>query len=307
MGICRQPPLTFDQLHLTSRRLRGTHSRHPTAVRLRSPRRRKRGTSADGASGEVLVRGTPPPVNADICGPDLRDILSICSADDVEENEYHKASGELTLSSSGLVTPDDTRHTEHTPAIDVTISGGFDPEICVRETRMQVVANGWWNKWAMNKESRNVDKLPMLRRLETTVTPDGRQAGRRPHPGCAPPKAKKNLKSNERHEGPRRLSRVGQIAQNDELPARDRLAQFSRGERPTPMVCPHGELCMCCYWGQDRADDLQGSAIVPVPSSFAHVVAVGKWTSIAMSILTVFACADGCFSDISMNSDFCVM
>lgn len=115
----------------------------PTAARRSSPGSRKRRRSADGGPlvGEVSVRGTPSPINAEISGPDLRDMLSICSGDDIEEIERQ-----------GPLTPDDMGHIEHAPAIDVTISDELDPEACGRESRMHVVANGWWNKWAMNKE-----------------------------------------------------------------------------------------------------------------------------------------------------------
>ncbi|KAF9233188.1 hypothetical protein BU15DRAFT_15356, partial [Melanogaster broomeanus] len=108
----------------------------PIAARLGSPLRRQRGTSVDEALGEVFTRGTPPVVTAEISGPDLRDILSICSADDVEEIDSHETSDGSTPSNSGPVTPDDTDHIETTPAMDLTISDDSDP--CVRATRMQV-------------------------------------------------------------------------------------------------------------------------------------------------------------------------
>ncbi|KIK93415.1 hypothetical protein PAXRUDRAFT_829024 [Paxillus rubicundulus Ve08.2h10] len=220
----------------------------PTATRRDPPGNRKRRRSTDGASliGEVFVRGTPSPINAEISGPDLKDMLSICSGDDIDEVKRHDSSEELTPTGSGPLTPDDMGHIEHAPAIDMTISDELNPETCGRETRMHVVANGWWNKWAISKDPRSTHKLPMLRRLETTVTPDGRQSGRRSQPGSAPPKGKvphatpstrktlaffeQHLKSDERHAGPGRLSNVDQIRlQDSEFSARDRLAHFRSG------------------------------------------------------------------------------
>ncbi|KAH0826705.1 hypothetical protein J3R83DRAFT_5098 [Lanmaoa asiatica] len=167
----------------------------PLAIKRRSPWFHERSVSPrePEESAGILVRGTPPPVETDPNGPDLRDILSICSTDEVEEHEGHETSEATTRC-----------RVPEAVSIDATISQDLGPAIYTRETRMHTVANGWWNKWAMKQEphpahvsnlavcSSDTDfwqKLPMLRRLETTVTPDGRQPGQRSRPWSAPPNA----------------------------------------------------------------------------------------------------------------------
>ena len=95
-----------------------------------------------GGSGNILVRGTPPPFETDIGGPDLRDILSVCSTDEVEELEDHETSGAVTPSHSG----------PESVSVGATISDGLGPDTRACEMRMHAVANGWWNKWAMKQE-----------------------------------------------------------------------------------------------------------------------------------------------------------
>lgn len=163
----------------------------PLATKRRSPWFRTHSVSPR-ETEKILVRGTPPLNETDNGGPDLRDILSACSTDEVEELEDQKT--------AGAVTP----RMPETVSIDATIPHDCGPDIRASETRMHTVANGWRNKWAMKQEphpghvsnlvvcSSDTDfwqKLPMLRRLETTVTPDGRQSGHRSRPWSAPPNA----------------------------------------------------------------------------------------------------------------------
>ncbi|KAG2154183.1 PIN domain-like protein [Suillus bovinus] len=61
-------------------------------------------------------------------------------------------------------------------------------EASARAKRTEIVANGWWNKWALNKDL-HTSKTRVLRRRETTITPDGRQPGCRTRLGSALPKA----------------------------------------------------------------------------------------------------------------------
>lgn len=165
----------------------------PLAIKRRSHRRSESPCELK-ESGRIFVRGTPPPFETDIDGPDLRDILSICSADEVEELGDHETSAAITPSHSepGRVSR------------GAMMSEGLGPDTSASEMRMHAVANGWWNKWAMKQgphpahvsnlvvdpsDTEFSQKLPMLRRLETTVTPDGRQSGQQSRPWSAPPNA----------------------------------------------------------------------------------------------------------------------
>lgn len=116
----------------------------PLATKRRSPLFHKCCVSPREQAGElgnVLVRGTPPPVETDIGGPDLRDIFSICSTDEIEELEGHDASGAMT-----------PPHGPGIVSINTIISEDLGLDTCARATRMHTVANGWWNKWAMKQE-----------------------------------------------------------------------------------------------------------------------------------------------------------
>lgn len=115
----------------------------PLATKRLSPWFHNRTISPRGARklGNILVRGTPPPIETDIGGPDLRDILSVCSTDEIEELENHETSGAMRLS-----------HEPETVSIDPTLSEDLELNIGARETRMHTVANGWWNKWAVKQE-----------------------------------------------------------------------------------------------------------------------------------------------------------
>ena len=116
----------------------------PLATKRRSPWFHNRTMSPrEGRRlGGILVRGTPPPIETDIGGPDLRDILSVCSADEIEELESHETSGARPS------------HEPETITIDATLSEDLGLGIRGRETRMHTVANGWWNKWAVKQEPR---------------------------------------------------------------------------------------------------------------------------------------------------------
>ncbi|KAG9309952.1 hypothetical protein JVU11DRAFT_9984 [Chiua virens] len=112
----------------------------PLAIKRQSPWFRKRSAPLrEPAESEyILVRGTPPSIEGNIGGPDLRDMLIM---DEVEEHEGEETLGAIT-SQSGLATN----------SIDATMPAELDPDTCVRESRVQTVANGWWNKWALTQE-----------------------------------------------------------------------------------------------------------------------------------------------------------
>lgn len=104
----------------------------PLAINRRSQKRNV-SPHEPGEPVNILVCGTPPPFG----GPDLRDVLSICSMDEAEELEEHETSGAVPFSHPGSETAS-------------TISEDPDPDTC--EMRMHAVANGWRNKWAMKQE-----------------------------------------------------------------------------------------------------------------------------------------------------------
>lgn len=115
----------------------------PLATKRRSPWFHERSASPrDPVNlGNILVPGTPPSVEADIGGPDLRDILSICSTDEIEELEGHETSGAVAPSR-----PEDV-----SAETIISEDQGLDTSAC--STRMHAVASGWRNKWAMKQES----------------------------------------------------------------------------------------------------------------------------------------------------------
>lgn len=108
----------------------------PLAIKQRSEKRSALPREC-AKSGKILVRGTPPLIETDIGGPDLRDMLSVCSGDEVEELEDHENSGPERVSAN-TTTPKD--NASATRACDM---------------RMHAVANGWWNKWAMKQDPRS--------------------------------------------------------------------------------------------------------------------------------------------------------
>lgn len=133
----------------------------PLATKRRSPWFPKRSMSPHEAGnlGNILVRGTPPPVEADISGPDLRDILSICSTDDIEELEGHETSGTTSPS-----------HRPGSVSVNTTISEDCGVDTCARAARMHTVANGWWNKWAMKQEPHPAHVSNLVVCLSKTLT-----------------------------------------------------------------------------------------------------------------------------------------
>ncbi|KAG6334716.1 hypothetical protein ID866_4376 [Astraeus odoratus] len=119
----------------------------------------------DGAEGSLattpvhgLVRSTPSPNRSDeMHGPDLRDILTITTPSQDEEDEDADTS---TPSTWAPVTPEDPY------ADEVWVDEDFGIEARVQESRAEIVANGWWNKWALNKEPRTAT----VSRLSTNST-----------------------------------------------------------------------------------------------------------------------------------------
>lgn len=122
------------------------------------------------APANLLVRRTPSPTPSNgIAGPDLRDVLSIATT---RKAECFRSP--IKASSSGPTPAEDGAY----PSVDELSEGeGFDMEGHMRESRVETVRNGWWNKWAWKTEPSTVTKLPKLRRCETTVTFTGRQSG----------------------------------------------------------------------------------------------------------------------------------
>ncbi|KAH7886997.1 exodeoxyribonuclease 1 [Phlebopus sp. FC_14] len=184
----RRPSQDTAYMHETMDEFEADSVSSPTATRLGSQQGYGRGTSSDETRTSVLVRRTPSPIiSTEIGGPDLKRILSISDLGDLDDIEGDEWSAPSTQSTSGPITP-----VEFT-SIDGTKADKFD-DAKVGKTHAELVANGWWNKWAICKESCTAPSLffhqiPVLRRLETTLTPDGRQSGHRSRPGFAPPRA----------------------------------------------------------------------------------------------------------------------
>ncbi|KAG2139365.1 hypothetical protein BD769DRAFT_194615 [Suillus cothurnatus] len=150
----------------------------PTAVRTVTRHALHRSLLPKKEKVNILVRETPPPMDGmgadEIEGPDLRDVFDI------------EAPGDIDAIDDDIITP----------ASSSSISGPITPEDNVTEAsahakRTEIVANGWWNKWALNKDLRPLTTV--LRRRETTITPDGRQPGYRARLGSAPPKVRFSL------------------------------------------------------------------------------------------------------------------
>ncbi|KAG2059740.1 hypothetical protein BDR06DRAFT_672944 [Suillus hirtellus] len=144
----------------------------------------------------ILVRETPPPMNGigsadEIEGPDLRDVLDIEPPRDIDAIDDDIITSASSSSTTGPVTPEDNA-----------------TEASARAKRTEIVANGWWNKWALNKDLRT-SKTSVLRRRETTITPDGRQPGCRTRVGSAPPKVRFPLSSAVVSRDGRTLKAVG--------------------------------------------------------------------------------------------------
>jgi exonuclease-1 len=159
----------------------------------------------------ILVRETPPPMNGlgsadEMEGPDLRDILGIEALGDIDAIDDDDII--TPASSSSTISPKDNGANDEID-IDESAEEHTVTEANARVKRTKIVANGWWNKWALNKDVRTTvrievcvtivivsdmsnrpQKTAVLRRRETTMTPDGRQAGCRTRLGSAPPKVR---------------------------------------------------------------------------------------------------------------------
>ncbi|KDQ58543.1 hypothetical protein JAAARDRAFT_671449 [Jaapia argillacea MUCL 33604] len=137
-------------------------------------------------------------------GVDLQDIFGDDSADDLSsqidpdetsppDNSFSSSNSASTSeSSSGPVTPDDHRSLfspddddGQRPHVDFDMDD-IDVEECEAKeskVRREIVANGWWERWARGRgdvdcagQQRPPRKLAPLRRMETTVTPIGRKS-----------------------------------------------------------------------------------------------------------------------------------
>ncbi|OAX41627.1 hypothetical protein K503DRAFT_471537 [Rhizopogon vinicolor AM-OR11-026] len=159
----------------------------------------------------ILVRETPPPmtdiVYADeIEGPDLRDVLDIEALDDINMIDEDRITTSSS-STSGLITPEGGgMHDDFD--VDESIDEDIATEARARAKRTEIVASGWWNKWARTKELGPSEKTSMLRRHETTITPDGRQPGFQTRLGSARPNARFSL-STEAASSTRRTLHAG--------------------------------------------------------------------------------------------------
>lgn len=115
---------------------------------------RRSGAPADSPSRKRLEQalGTPSPRRSDrINGPDLGSILGIAS--EVDSEVVPSTSGDGAENSLMAATYS---------SVDVTlIEGDFENEARAGGPHVKVVANGWWNRWAMNEGSRvgNVSDL----------------------------------------------------------------------------------------------------------------------------------------------------
>lgn len=102
----------------------------------------------------ILVRETPPPM-ADVAaadeieGPDLRDVLCIEARDDTDEDGITTSSS----STSGPITPEESGVHDEID-VDESIEEDIVTDACARAKLTEIVANGWWNKWARTKELR---------------------------------------------------------------------------------------------------------------------------------------------------------
>jgi exonuclease-1 len=102
----------------------------------------------------VLVRETPPPM-ADVTtadeieGPDLRDVLGLEARGDTDEDRITTSSS----STSGPITPEESGMHDEID-VDESIEEDIVTDACARAKRTEIVANGWWNKWARSKELR---------------------------------------------------------------------------------------------------------------------------------------------------------
>lgn len=112
-----------------------------------------------GGLGNVLVPGTPPLTGKNVGGPDLKDILSVCSTDEIEELEDPAISKSTTPPHESEIISTDTTISED----PVTDSGA-------RASRLHAVANGWWNKWAMKQEAHVSDLMACLSKYMLTLS-----------------------------------------------------------------------------------------------------------------------------------------
>lgn len=128
------------------------------------------------APASVLVRRTPSPSPSDgMAGPDLHGVLSFVSTS--KAGSYRPS---IEPSNLGSTPPEDNS----CPSADeVSEDENIDTGGRLRGSRVEIVTNGWWNKWAWKSEpGTGTKEKPMgFRRCETTVTPTGRQ------PGCHMP------------------------------------------------------------------------------------------------------------------------
>jgi exonuclease-1 len=186
----------------------------------------------------------------EIEGPDLRDVLDINATD---EDRMIISSSSSSSSTTGPITPEDSAMIDGF-GIDESFEDDVVTEACAHAKRTEIVASGWWNKWGRTKELRpsavriqiairisfasdlsdRLQKATMLRRCETTITPNGRQPGCRTRPGSARPKDKFPL-STETASRTRRTLKTGVASTGSRSILQFRIGDapdLGQGERP---------------------------------------------------------------------------
>lgn len=106
----------------------------------------------------ILVRETPPPVNGmgsadEIEGPDLRDVLGIEALGDMDAIDDDIIIMASSSSTPGPINPKDNGTNDESD-MDELAEEQTVTEADTRARRTEIVANGWWNKWALNNDLR---------------------------------------------------------------------------------------------------------------------------------------------------------
>lgn len=123
----------------------------PTVVRATTQHTLRQGLSLEKEKINILVRETPPPMadtdpTNEIEGPDLRDVLDIEALGDIDEDEITMSS----CSTPGRITLEDSGMNDGYESLEEDLG----TEVGARGKRTEIVASGWWNKWARTKELR---------------------------------------------------------------------------------------------------------------------------------------------------------
>jgi exonuclease-1 len=110
----------------------------------------------------ILVRETPPPMDGmgadEIEGPDLRDVFDIEAPGDIDAIDDDIITPASSSSISGPITPEDNGMNDEFD-IDRLTEKHTVTEASAHAKRTEIVANGWWNKWALNKDLRPLVRI----------------------------------------------------------------------------------------------------------------------------------------------------